>query len=292
MIQTIFSDVVTIGTWTFNDPMALPAGVTQAGVNILDGWDTGGPLEVVASSRGSRDGDVPADHFPLRSRIIQMGGWLYCTSRSAALNALTSLVGDAFPLDTDLTLIRDEPDVAKQLTVRVAGPVQIPADTNVTGAHFRFLATLQAFDPLKYAVDTDINATGGIAGALVGGLVVPVVLPALFAPAAGQGNNLTVENVGSHDTGPLVTITGPLPTGWRWTNDTTGEALSLDLSLGAGDSLVLDHRLQQAFLNSSFVSPALTGDWWTLKRGPNVLKLFGDFDPAATVTVTGHSAWR
>lgn len=292
MIQTIFSDVVTIGTWTFNDPMTLPAGVTQAGVNILNGWDDGAPIEVVASSRGSRDGDVPADHFPLRSRILTMGGWLYCTSRSAALNALTSLVGDAFPLDTDLTLTRGEPDVAKQLTVRVAGPVTVPAETNVTGAHFRFAATLQAFDPLKYAVATDINATGGIAGALVGGLVVPVKLPAVFTPAAGQGNSLSVVNVGSHDTGPIATITGPLPTGWRWTNDTTGEALSLDLSLGAGDVLVLDHKLQQAFLNDSFVSPPLTGDWWTVPRGPNVLKLFGDFDPAATVTVTGHSAWR
>jgi Phage tail protein len=292
MIQTIFSDVVTIGTWTFNDPGSLPAGVTQAGVNILDGWDNGGPIEVVASSRGSRDGDIPADHFPLRSRIINMGGWLYCTSRSAALNALTSLVGDAFPLDTDLTLTREEPDTAKQLTVRVAGPVLVPNETNVTGAHFRWSVTLQAFDPLKYSVATDINATGGIAGAFVGGLVVPVLLPATFVPAEGQGNSLTVVNSGSHDTGPLVTITGPLPTGWRWTNDTTGESLALDLTLGAADSLVLDHKLQQAFLNDSFVSPALIGDWWTVRRGPNVLKLFGDFDPAATVTVTGQSAWR
>lgn len=290
--QTIFSDKVTVGTWTFNDPMTLPAGVTQAGMNILDGWDDTAPIQALVTSRGNRDGDVPSDHFPIRSRSITVSGWLYCNSRTAARLAWSDLCASAFPANAILTLTRFEPDGAKFVTCRRTGPVELPPATNATGAHFRFLTTLTAFDPLKYSVTVDLNATSGVAGGSVGGVVAPVRAPVMVVAALGQLNQIAVTNIGSHDTKPLVTITGPLPSGWHWDNDTTGGSLALDLSLGAGDSLILDHATETALLNGYPVYPAIIGDWWAVAHGPNVLKLFGDYDPGATVTVTGRSAWE
>jgi len=291
-LQTIFRDKVTIGTWTFNDPLSLPAGVTQLGVNIMDGWDDTSPIQALVTSRGNRDGDVPSSHFPLRSRSITLSGWLYCTSRTTARLAWSSLIATAFPVNVDLTLTRYEPDGAKYVTCRRAGPVELPPATNASGPHFRFLTTLLAFDPLKYSATIDLNATSGIAGASSGGLVAPVLLPAMFLTAAGQLNQISVTNIGSYATKPLVTITGPLPTGWHWDNMTTGQSLGLDITLGAGDSLVLDHALETAKLNGFKISPGITGAWWSVAPGPNLLKLFGDFDPAASVTLTGRSAWE
>jgi hypothetical protein len=290
--QTIFKDKLTIGTWTFNDPATLQPGVTQIGVNILDGWDDTAPLNALVTSRGNRDGDVPSDHFPLRSRVIMLGGWLYCTNRTTARQAWASLAANAFPLNTDLTLTRFEPDAAKLVTCRRSGSIELPSATNASGPHFRFLVTLMAFDPLKYSATIDLNATTGIAGGSSGGVVAPVLAPVVVTAASGQQNQLNVTNAGSYATKPLVTITGPLPTGWHWDNTTTGDSLALDLALGGGDSLVLDHLVETATLNGRVVSPAITGNWWSIPNGPSVLKLFGDYSPLATVTVTGRSAWE
>lgn len=289
---TIFRDKLTCGTWTFNDPLNLPTGVTQLGVNILDGWDDTMPIDVLVTSRGSRDGDVPSSHFPARSRNVTLSGWMYCTSRTAARLAWTNLVANAFPSNVDLVLTRFEPDTAKQLTVRRAGSIELPPAMNLTGPHFRFLVPLIAPDPLKYSSTVDLNATTGIAGLSSGGLVVPVLLPAVFTAASGQLNQLSVTNVGSYPTRFVTTITGPLPTGWHWDNSTTGFTLGLDVDLGMGDVLVLDHAAETATFNDVQISPAIVGDWWDLPPGPNVLKLYGNFDPAATVTVTGRSAWE
>jgi hypothetical protein len=289
---TIFKDKITCGTWTFNDPANLPAGVTQLGINILDGWDDTMPIQPLVTSRGARDGDVPSAHFPARSRTVTLSGWMYCTSRTAARLAWTNLVANAFPLDDDLILTRYEPDVAKRLTVRRSGQIELPPSTNLTGPHFRFLVPLLATDPLKYASTVDINSTSGVAGLSSGGVVVPVVAPIVFVATSGQLNQLNINNIGSYITRPVTTITGPLPTGWHYDNSTTGFTLGLDVSLGAGDSLVLDHAAETVMLNSVQISPAIVGTWWGLQPGPNVLKLFGNFDPAATVTVVGRSAWE
>jgi len=289
---TIFRDKVTCGTWTFNDPATLQPGVTQIGVNILDGWDNTMPIQALSTSRGGRDGDVPSDHFPARARTVNLGGWLYCTSRTTARQAWTSLAANAFPLNVDLTLVRYEPDGAKQLTVRRSGQIELPSETNASGPHFRFLVPLTAYDPLKYATTLDINATTGVAGGSVGGLVAPVKLPAIFAIAAGQANQLNVIDSGSYATKPVTTITGPLPTGWHWDNTTTGDTLGLDITLGVSDVLVLDHAAETASLNGASISAAIVGAWWPIVPGPNVLKLFGDYDSRAGVTVTGRSAWE
>lgn len=292
MVQTIFRDKVTCGTWTFNDPLSLPAGVTQLGLNIMDGWDDTSPVQALVTSRGNRDGDVPSAHFPLRSRLITVSGWMYCTSRTAARQAFASLCASAFPLNTDLTLTRYEPDGAKYVTCRRSAPVELPAVTNATGPHFRFMTVLMAFDPLKYSSTVDLNATTGIAGISSGGLVVPIKLPAKFVITVGQINQISVTNTGSYPTKPVATITGPLPAGWHWDNYTTGDTLALDIDLSASDSLVLDHSTETSLLNGSPVFPAITGTWWSIAPGPNVLKLFGDYSAAASVTLTGNSAWE
>jgi hypothetical protein len=290
--QTIFQDKVTCGAWTFNDPLTLPAGVTQLGAFILNGWDDTPPMDVLVSSRGTRDGDVPADRFPIRSRPLTFGGWLYCVDRTAAINARSALARDVFPRDTDLTFVRHEPDAAKQLTVRRSGEIEYPPMMNLTGPHFRFLVTLRAFDPLKYATTDDIFGSVGVSGTSSGGRTYPALYPKVYAAAAGQSNVLTVVNNGGHETRPVTVITGPLPAGWRWVNETSGQFIGLNATLEEGASLVLDHRRELVLVNGFEIAPAITGDWWGLRPGSNTLRLFGEFNASAQATVSGRSAWE
>jgi hypothetical protein len=289
---TIFRDVVTCGAWTFNNPAVLPAGVTQLGINILDGWDDTAPMELRISSRGTRDGDIPADRFPLRSRHITLSGWMYCTSRTAARLAHTALVRDAFPRNANLTLTRFEPDAAKFVTCRRENQIELPPLQNHTGPHFRFLVPLIATDPLKYASTLDMTGSAGVVGVSTGGVVMPVKMPMVFLIGSGEANQVSVTNTGDADSYPVTTITGPLPSGWRLENGTTGEALLLDISLAASDSLVIDHRLQTVLLNSFPVPPGINGDFWSLAPGVNVIRLFGAFDPAAMFSIVARSAWE
>jgi hypothetical protein len=289
--QTIFQDKVTCGAWTFNDPLTLPAGVTALGANVLNGWDDRPPIDVLMSSRGTRDGDVPADRFPFRSRPLTFGGWLYCVDRTAAINARTALARDVFPRNVDLTFVRHEPDAAKQMMVRAAD-IEYPPMMNVTGPHFRFLVTLRAFDPLKYATTVDISGSVGVSGTSSGGRTYPALYPKVYAAAAGQSNVLTLVNLGGHETRPVTTITGPLPAGWRWVNETSGQFIGLNVTLEEGANVTLDHQRELVLVNGVQIAPAITGDWWGLLPGSNALRLFGEFNASAQATVSGRSAWE
>jgi hypothetical protein len=290
--QTIFQDKVTCGEWTFNDLSVLPPGVTQLGAYILDGWDDTPPLDVLLASRGTRDGDVPSEHDPYRSRQIRFGGWLHCVSRTAAIQARATMARSVFPRNTDLTFTRFEPGAAKQLTVRRAGEIEYPAGFNLTGGAFRFLVTLRAYDPLKYATTEDIAGECGVSGTSSGGRIYPRTYPLTYQSAAGQGNLLTVFNSGSHRTYPVTVLTGPLPAGWRWVNETLGVSLSLGVSLAEGSTLMLDHRREMALVGAVPLSPGIVGDWWPLEPGFNTMRLFGEYSAIAKANIVARSAWE
>jgi hypothetical protein len=104
---------------------------------------------------------------------------------------------------------------------------------------------------------------------------------------------VVLTNAGTASSAPTVSITGPLVRGgWRLVNDTTGEDLTMDVGLATGDIMEIDFSNELVYVNGFLVSPSIRGDFWRVVPGVNVIKLYADYDPASTFTISTYSAWE
>lgn len=106
-----------------------------------------------------------------------------------------------------------------------------------------------------------------------GGMAIPMIIP--LDMSVGGVNEITVVNAGNFEAYPVFTFAGPLanPT---LSNITTGKTLNINTSLAsAGDMLEVDIFLRTAkFLPSGAnARQFVTGDFWTLAVGSNVIHL-------------------
>lgn len=101
-----------------------------------------------------------------------------------------------------------------------------------------------------------------------GGTPIPAAIPAPI----GGGSNLTFEivNNGNIYSNPIFTIQGS-GTEFIVNNITTGESFTIDLTLQAGESVVVDTNERTAFQGNQNVFGAFTGDWMRLDPGSNFI---------------------
>jgi hypothetical protein len=295
-VSTIFRDKVTIvngGTVTYNDVTVYPPGATYFNVDRMDGWDDTSDLEGSVIPRGNIDGDVPPDFTPARSRHLLVEGYLLAPTRAQA-DGLFDQVVLSMPRNRELVLSRYEA-VPKFLRARRMVSLDVLEryhDPNGAGHGMRWQTQLVAPDPFKYDVNTQSN-TAGVSGAVSGGRTYPRSYPMVYTVPSGTGNAILLNNTGTAPTLPLITLTGPLPRGnWRVANDTTLKTFSMDMALISGDTLVLDFRKETAVLNGYPVFATTSGDFWSVERGTNTIRLYADFDPAASITAAINSAWE
>jgi phage-related protein len=110
---------------------------------------------------------------------------------------------------------------------------------------------------------------------------------------SGADDSAVVTNGGTADTKPYIVIHGPLVAGgWHLTNVTTGGDFKIDVGVATTDTLVLDFKNQVVTLNGALVTSTIRGDFWSVVRGTNTIKLYADYDPAVSFTVTIYSAWE
>ena len=296
-MSTILNDKVTIshslGTCSFNDPPSLAdwPGAVKVRMDVLDGWRETASLNPITTPRGVGDGDYIASRFPAKSRMLQIEGYVTAGSR-ATLDSLLDLVAiQAFPDNIDITLTRYEP-VPKYVVGRVVGPIDPIQYFGNEGA-LRFATTILCADPFKYDALNTISGAAGIAGVSTGGRTYPRTYPLFYnITAAGSGNSVTVYNAGTAKSYPTITVTGPLPSGWRVENSTWNEQESFDVDLAATDILVINNQTKSALLNGAPVNGLLSGSWWSLRPKSNVIRLFGNYDPLAGFTISAKSVWR
>lgn len=291
-MPTIFRDKVVVGSVTFNDPITppLPAGVVSWGLDVLTPWDTTPDMDAQFTPLGSVDGEVSSDFFPLSGKQVTVGGWGMATDRVTAQLLTDLLVRDAFPRNTDLVIVRHEP-VPKSITARRNAPVEV---SWVGPNQFRWGTQVRAADPFRYSVASS-GGTTGVAGTSSGGRSYSRTYPLTYTTiTSGEDNKVAVINSGTGESRRLlVVITGPLNKGgWRLVNETTGALLKFDVGLVTGDVLEIDMKAEIALLNGAPVTATITGDWFGVEPGTNILKLYGDFDPAAGFTATAYSAWE
>jgi hypothetical protein len=289
-MPTIFRDRVTLGALDFNYASGQPADAQVWGVDVMEGWKTSPDMTVYASVLGGeRDGEVSGDFAPLQARHLLVGGYVKAATRAQAEALHDIIVRDGVPRNRELLLVRYE-TVPKFLRVKREGPIETdwPMEDG-----FRWQVTLRADDPFRYGL-TEVSGSAGTAGQSSGGRRYPRTYPLRYLTVTGGDNNLVVlVNDGTAPTWPVATLTGPLPAGgWRLSNETVGGELRYDVDLQTGDVLDIDFQNEVALLNGFPVSGAITGDFWRVVPGPNVIKLYADEALGAGFTITINPAWE
>lgn len=108
-----------------------------------------------------------------------------------------------------------------------------------------------------------------------GGAAIPLVFPLVFTTTTAT--HITVLNVGTAKSPPIFTVEGPAldPT---IDNDSTGESIFLDVSLGSGDTVVVDVENREVYLNGEIhreIFDARQSTWFEIWPGTNQLRLRG-----------------
>lgn len=293
-MPTIFRDKVIAGAVTFNDPTAPQVGAVTFGIDNMDGWKKAPSREVRSVPfGGSVDGEEAIGYWAAFARHMIIEGWAVCTDRISAESIEDIILGDAFPANEELVIVRFE-GIPKYVRVRVEGEVEV---INTGPNAFRFSVPVQTVgSPWKFSYNPLDNETGtaGAAGISSGGRAYPRTYPLQYTTvSSGAESQVVINNHGTAPTDPFITITGPLPQGsWRIENQNNADYIRFDVGLLATDVLTIDFASRTAMLNGYLVTSKIDGDFWKIDRGVNIIKMFAPFDPAAQFTVSINSAWR
>lgn len=171
---------------------------------------------------------------------------------------------------------------------------QMPVDItftlgNLAKVTFLFAST----DPRWYGPTQQLSVKPP---ASVGGFTWPLKWNLKWG-GGGYTGALAVPNAGNIETRPILTVEGPCANP-SIQNATApgGPTLSFDLTLGAGEKLVIDTDMHTAMLYSSAGTPGSTrtGDlvagsnWWTLEPGTSTIQFLAS---EGTLQVEYASAW-
>lgn len=248
------------------------------------------------------DGGIHGDFFYGR-RPVTLAGKIYnvattternqkITLLQRATNAVRAVAGGTGPAAANgnarLTWTPDGGeqvfiDLRRQQPLRVTGPWDKD-----------FQALMVAADPRIYSFSlytTTVLASGG-GGAT--GFGFPMTFPLSFGAASPTGQ-ISAENQGDAISYPVLTLTGP-GTNPTIVNNTTGERITLNYTLNAGETLVVDTLNKTILFNGN--TPAygaldyVNTQWWGLIPGVNDLRLlFFTFSAGASLRVDWRDAW-
>lgn len=105
-----------------------------------------------------------------------------------------------------------------------------------------------------------------------GGMAIPMPIPMSMANNIGS-TEYVLTNAGNAEYYPVITFYGPLDA-FELENVTTGKSIAYSTALVSGANLVVDMYNHSAVLNGTInVLDDITGDWWWLAQGDNVIKL-------------------
>lgn len=159
-----------------------------------------------------------------------------------------------------------------------------------TGLGIYQQATLEFDAPDPYWSDVSDSTAEAAGGSAVG----PKWFP--FFPLVLGGSSiaaeLTIDNTGDLETWPVLSITGPAD-GPTLRNITTGQALTLDATVGAGEVVTLDARPGARTVTRhdglDMYADLTLRQWWPLARGQNRVRLEASLTTADSVLAV---RWR
>ncbi|MER5653427.1 hypothetical protein ABT076_10470 [Streptomyces sp. NPDC002131] len=262
--------------------------VDSAGVawflQTLEGWDS----PEIRSEFQEREADHGAWASPvyLGSRPITLAGTVEAPDRASLDTALDQLYVAAGLGDTTLTVWESTP---KQATVRRSGKLLAQHVTDRTAT---WSVMVTAADPRRYGTTLQTGTTG--LPSTTGGLTFPVTFPVTFSATTVSGQ-INAVNVGSMDTRPIITITGPVvaPVVSALYPDGSVRQLIYSQDLATGDVLVIDTDAHTVVLNgvvSRRRFMTVSGGWPTIPAGGSLNYQFQSSTYNATTTLT--ASWR
>lgn len=213
-------------------------------------------LDLAGYSWGPTDGAAQDNHGLLRQRFIKAG-------------------------DHTLRFLRLGRTEEEILTFRTETAPD--ADSEGYSRTARWVATIVGADPRIYSSALKAAAYDPTTALSGGGFAQKVNFPLVFNTTTAT--ELFVNNGGIYKTPPVLTINGPIVNPII-DNDTTGESIYLQATLGSADVVVVDVAARQVYLNGAsrrdlFVASLST--WFELGPGDTALRLRG------TGTVSGQS---
>lgn len=262
--------------------------VDSAGVawflQTLEGWDS----PEIRSEFQEREADHGAWASPvyLGSRPVTLAGTVEAPDRASLDTALDQLYVAAGLGDTTLTVWESTP---KQATVRRSGKLLAQHITDRTAT---WSVMVTAADPRRYGTTLQTGTTG--LPSTTGGLTFPVTFPVTFSATTVSGQ-INAVNVGSMDTRPIITITGPVvaPVVSALYPDGSVRQLIYSQDLATGDVLVIDTDAHTVVLNgvvSRRRFMTVSGGWPTIPAGGSLNYQFQSSTYNATTTLT--ASWR
>jgi hypothetical protein len=273
---------------------AIPlGGVDTAGVSwslqSLEGWDS----PDVRSEYTEREADHGAWASPVYygARPITLAGTVIAPDRMTLENALEQLRSAAALTDT--TLVVYDLATPKQAAVRRSGK---PLFAYVTDRIATYSVMVTAADPRRYSTTLLSGSTG--LPSVTGGLTLPATTPWTLSATTVAGE-VDATNIGTFETRPVLTITGPVvaPVIQAQMPDGSVRILTFTQDLASGDVLVIDTDAHTVILNGSasrrrFLT--VPSGWPTIPAGSVVRYLFTStsYNATATLSVSWRSAWQ
>jgi hypothetical protein len=194
---------------------------------------------------------------------------------------------------TETTLTATLPGVARGVTVQVGARVRrlaLPVDQTYSLGVGRANVEWHCTDPRIYAA-TETQLTISQATVAGTGLTFPATFPLSFGGAV-TGGTVVATNSGEFPAPWTMTITGPI-TNPRVENITTGQTLTFDATLAAGETLVLSSLDKQILLGgtaSRYSWLRFGSAWFDLVAGDNTIRLAGTAG-SGTAALSFRSVW-
>jgi phage-related protein len=198
-------------------------------------------------------------------RVITIQGW-FKHDNSTAHEAARDALDAALPINANLSAtVTRFSGTQGSISARVTDLEMDYWDTGA-GKGTDYKLDLFCGDPLFY-----IGGIQTVTLALFapGGVVLPVILPAVFA--AGSSDNIAA-NSGLATISPTITLTGSA-TNPTFTNADNGYSVSVPVTMSSGDVLFIDMKNHIITLNGgSVLGLATSKQWFSLMVGTNHIR--------------------
>jgi hypothetical protein len=235
----------------------------------IDGFEDGASVTASDTQRPRDHGEFFSNDFAggrivtLKMLVLDSGAGDFFSTVDAVKAAT---VPQAVPLPLVITLPSGR---SRQLLCRPRRRT-FPVDPNYSFRYGLSTVEFHANDPRWY--DTTLQSVTLLPPAAGGGLTFPVTFPLSFG-GGSVGNSATVTNAGNFGTRPVVTITGPCST--PSLQNGSGATLSFNLTLAAGDQLVVDFGARTAVLNGTaneYPTVVQPVTWFELPAGSSTIR--------------------
>lgn len=274
------------------DSQELPF-VDITGVTGLDN----APIRLTTQDREGIDGGyVDAEFETLRTIVLSGNAYAPPEQMEPYLDQLKANFAPS--RNTQPFYIRP-PGIDQRILYCKAGGCKYDWDTSRRLAIAAVQLTLYAEDPAFYS-DTITTIVRSLAPTTVTGRG----YDRLFNYGYGgepTDSETVVTNVGNRPAKGILTITGPIHSGFSITNDddldSNGNArfIEIDQIINASDDpIVIDLRKRTVVQGTTNRRNAMTSDsrWWMFQPGDNNIRFLGASDGNPTLTIQMQSTWR